>query len=105
MSGSRTTWCGSRPEPEALFRELTHAVVARFPDFPPYGGAFDDVVPHLTVGESRSGTFEDLRAAEVEVSRMLPITTRIDHALLIAGTDRPGSWHTVARLPLGLSPS
>ena len=28
-------------------------------------------------------------------------TARIDHALLIAGTDQPSSWHTVATLPLG----
>ncbi|HEY0951504.1 2'-5' RNA ligase family protein [Nocardioides sp.] len=88
------------PEPAQRFRDLTAAVVERFPGFPPYGGAFDEVVPHLTVGESRLGTLADLRAAEAEVSRALPIATRVDHAMLIAGTDQPGSWHPVARLPL-----
>jgi 2'-5' RNA ligase len=88
------------PEPEQAFRDLTKAVTAEFPGYPPYGGAFDDVVPHLTVAESRRGTIDELRAVEAAVVRQLPITTRVDHARLIAGTDRPGSWHTVATLPL-----
>ncbi|QNN52543.1 2'-5' RNA ligase family protein [Nocardioides mesophilus] len=101
----RCAWFGEdvlwlAPEPDQAFRDLTAAVVEQFPDHPPYGGVFDDVVPHLTVGESRRGTAGELRTVEVEVSRKLPVTARIGHALLIAGTDGPGSWHTVARLPL-----
>ena len=40
------------PEPSAPFTRLTEAVVDRFPDFPPYGGAFEEVIPHLTITES-----------------------------------------------------
>lgn len=89
------------PEPEQPFRDLTDRLVAEFPDHPPYAGAHDDVVPHLTVGESRLGSVAELRAAETSVSRVLPLTARVDHALLLAGTDRPDSWRTVATLPLG----
>jgi 2'-5' RNA ligase len=89
------------PESDREFRDLTDTVVERFPSYRPYGGEFDEVVPHLTVGESRRGTADDLRAAETDVSRKLPITARIEHALLIAGTDRPDSWQTLAELPLG----
>jgi len=39
------------PEPAAAFTELTRRVHARWPDRPPYGGAFAEVVPHLTVGD------------------------------------------------------
>jgi 2'-5' RNA ligase len=37
------------PEPDAAFRALTERLVAEFPEYPPYAGAFQDVVPHLTV--------------------------------------------------------
>lgn len=37
------------PEPDDPFRALTARLVAEFPEFPPYAGAFTDVVPHLTV--------------------------------------------------------
>ena len=39
------------PEPAEPFR-VTHARArAELPDFPPYGGLFDDVIPHLTLDE------------------------------------------------------
>jgi hypothetical protein len=44
-----------------------------FPDFPPYGSAYEDVVPHLTVGHMPVGDIEELRSAEVSVRRALPI--------------------------------
>ena len=37
------------PEPAEPFRELTSALHERWPDHPPYGGAFETVVPHVTV--------------------------------------------------------
>jgi 2'-5' RNA ligase len=37
------------PEPSEPFVALTAAVWRRFPDYPPYEGAHDVVVPHLTV--------------------------------------------------------
>jgi hypothetical protein len=40
------------PEPEAPFRALTAALAARHPEHPPYGGAYDDVVPHLSVWDA-----------------------------------------------------
>ena len=40
------------PQPSAPFTRLTEAVVERFPGFPPYGGVFEEVIPHLTITES-----------------------------------------------------
>jgi hypothetical protein len=37
------------PEPMLPFRSLTHELFRRFPEYPPYGGEFDDVVPHLSI--------------------------------------------------------
>lgn len=92
------------PDRDQEFRDLTEQVVEQFPLYVPYGGAHDDVVPHLTVGESRRGTVDDLEAAESDLCGKLPITARIDHALLMAGSDQADSWRTVATLPLSGSP-
>jgi len=45
------------PEPAAPFVALTEALVHAFPDCPPFGGAHDRIVPHLTVGQ---GSDEDM---------------------------------------------
>lgn len=37
------------PEPEETFMRLATSVAAAFPEFPPYGGAFSTVLPHLTL--------------------------------------------------------
>jgi 2'-5' RNA ligase len=37
------------PEPAAPFIMLTEAVMREWPDQRPYGGAFEEIVPHLTV--------------------------------------------------------
>lgn len=37
------------PSPAATFSRLTHRLHRLFPEYPPYEGAFDVVVPHLTV--------------------------------------------------------
>jgi 2'-5' RNA ligase len=102
----RVDWFGEdvvwvAPDPDRPFRELTEAVWAVFPECPPYGGVFDDVVPHVTVGERRHGTLAELRAAEAAVTAHLPVRTRIDRVRLIAGTDAPDSWTTVREFGLG----
>lgn len=38
------------PEPASPFHALTEAVWSAFPETPPYGGAYAEVTPHLTVG-------------------------------------------------------
>src|SRR5579863_6835140 len=42
------------PTPPSRFIELTQAIVAEFPGYPPYGGEFPEVTPHLTLAEGAS---------------------------------------------------
>ncbi|QIG43618.1 2'-5' RNA ligase family protein [Nocardioides anomalus] len=50
------------PEPAAPFARLTAALVAAFPQTPPYAGAFDPL-PHLTLDHTETGaTLAGLRA-------------------------------------------
>jgi 2'-5' RNA ligase superfamily len=100
-----TAWFGEEvvwlaPRPDAPFRALTRAVCAAFPGYLPYRGAHDDAVPHLTIGDRPPGGASDLRAAEADVLRALPVRARISRAWLMTGTSEPDSWHTVAELPL-----
>jgi 2'-5' RNA ligase len=101
---TRTDWFGDdvlwlAPEPDGPFRTLTAALWARFPRAAPYGGAFDDVVPHLTVAHGQPPPV--LREAAARVAAALPIHAPVRAVRLIVGRPEPGdSWHTVAEFPL-----
>lgn len=82
------------PEPAEPFVRLTAMLVERFPDWPPYGGLHDTVVPHLTVTQ---GPAED--AAEAAVAPKLPLHGRASEAVLLAEI-APGRFETAARFPL-----
>ena len=89
------------PRPDEPFRALTRTVGAAFPGYRPYGGAFADTIPHLTVGDRPAGGVADLRAAEAAVLTGLPVRAQVSRVWLMAGSDTAGSWHTLAELPLG----
>jgi hypothetical protein len=89
------------PDPDAPFRELTRAVVAAFPAHQPYGGAYAEPTPHLTVGELRLGSAAELAAAERAVQEHLPLATRIDRVVLLAGRREADSWRPVEAFELG----
>lgn len=85
------------PEPDEALRHLTQAVAARWPEAPPYGGAFADVVPHLTVADGPQD--EALDAIEARLLPALPVTTRLASVELIAYDG--AKWHVRASFPLG----
>jgi 2'-5' RNA ligase len=71
-----------RPEPAGPLVELTSTVVGRWPEAPPYGGTFAEVVPHLTVAagidEAVAGNIRS------EIGRALPFDTVLREACLFA---------------------
>ena len=87
------------PNPADPFLLLIDTVCAAYPDYPPYGGAFDAVVPDLTVAEGDSRTLSD---AEADVVPALPMSAEARGVLFIEEVE-PNSarWQTRARLPLG----
>ena len=87
------------PEPAAPFVELTEALVDAFPAHRPYGGAFDDIVPHLTVADSRDRDL--IERIDRDVGRALPIAARADAATIVECRD--GRWQPHTTIPLGLS--
>jgi 2'-5' RNA ligase len=69
-----TLWLA--PEPAQTFAGMIEALLERFPDYPPYGGAFREIVPHLTVAQS------ELDQAASELRPWLPVSTRAERAVL-----------------------
>src|SRR5260370_27446705 len=50
------------PEPDEPFRKLTLAIWDRYPETPPYGGKWPDIVPHLSVAWVKDEQLLDLIA-------------------------------------------
>ncbi|MGW3661477.1 2'-5' RNA ligase family protein [Streptomyces sp. NPDC005151] len=63
------------PEPDIPFRRLTGAVADRWPEAPPFGGQFDEVVPHLTIAQGQDDAV--LEEAEADLRSRLPVTARV----------------------------
>ena len=83
------------PEPPQPFSALTHALVRRFPGYPPYGDPSLSVIPHLTVAQ---GDDELLDRAAAEVTSALPLRAEIRATLLL---EHDGAcWRVRERLPL-----
>lgn len=107
LTGARTAWFGDTVvfvelEAAAAVRALTEAVTAAFPEFPPYGGAFAEVVPHLTIGDHHD--VAALRAAERDVLARLPFTQAVVEVELWAGpapVSGRGTWRHLRSYPLG----
>ena len=87
-----TLWLA--PEPAAPFVAMTEAMVARFPDFPPYDGVFPSIVPHLTVAQTQL----DETAALVEP--LLPLASRVESVVLYEHAQGE-HWHDVQTFDLG----
>jgi hypothetical protein len=82
-----TTWL--HPTPSLPFVDLTAAVWERWPERPPYEGAFDEVIPHLTISET-----------PIDVELALPIVARAREVTLIEEAEPGGHWTARLHLPL-----
>ncbi len=65
-----------RPEPEGGLREVSARLAREFPEHPPYGGRFGDVVePHLTV--DAVGVEVSLASTQRLLADILPVTCEL----------------------------
>ena len=79
-----------RPRPATPFVDLTAAVVQRWPEYPPYEGAHDEIIPHVTISMS-----------PIDIDVPLPIAARAHEVTLIEQSDDDGRWSVRRRFPLG----
>jgi hypothetical protein len=72
-----------------------------WPEFPLYGGQFEEVVPHLTVGDLTKGGHEAaLRQVEGDLVDILPLRTQASELWWMA-QDPGGQWTRQLTLTLG----
>jgi len=84
------------PEPARPFKALTDLVATNYPDYPPYEGIHEQVIPHLTVAEGGVDLQDEVEAA---LSPRLPVEARVDAVSLLA-EDPTERWHRAERFPL-----
>jgi len=89
------------PEPAETFRHLTEVLTRRFPETPPYGGQFADVVPHLTLAQLNDQQKLEEVAGEFEreANGRLPIQASVREIALL--DNESGRWTVRARFSLG----
>jgi 2'-5' RNA ligase len=98
------TWPGVvwlAPEPDRPFRALTTALHEAFPQCPPYGGAFDEVIPHATLAElGAAGDAESTaEALAPRLAPLLPVRLHAGEATLLV-EDEPDRWRPEATFAL-----
>jgi hypothetical protein len=85
------------PAQTVALTDLIDLLCTRWPDHPPYGGLFDEVIPHLTVVDTpdaalRARAFDEVSAAPRVVS------AAHEASLWVLGEE--GRWSKLASFPL-----
>lgn len=87
-----------RPEPDGPLRDLTEALVAAFPHFPPYEGRFGpEPTPHLTL--DAASPHISLESTRRLLGDVIPVTCTLTRLQLTWWES--GSCHVLREWPLG----
>jgi 2'-5' RNA ligase len=80
------------PDPDGPLIELIEELAGAYPETPPYGGSFGDIVPHVTIAGL---DVVDIGRVRARVAPLLPVRCRPDHASLVEEyqPDRWREWH------------
>jgi 2'-5' RNA ligase len=85
------------PEPSEPFKAMTSLIAQRYPEFPPYEGIHDEVIPHLTVAEGGPELQDEVETALTE---HLPLEAEAKEVVfLFEGEDE--LWREAHRFALG----
>ena len=90
------------PEPAEPFAQLTRLLWDEWPECPPFGGAFDDIAPHVTLAIDPSAA--DRAAIEAALAPRLPLAARAAEVLLVEETES-GALRVRRRFALGVPPA
>lgn len=85
------------PEPAEPFKRLVEAIASQYPDYPPYEGMHEEVIPHLTVAEGGVELQDEVDAA---LTPHLPIDATV-HEVALFVEDENERWHRAERFQLG----
>ena len=73
------------PSPSDKIIELVQIIASRFPKYPPYGGQFKEISPHLTIAQSDEPKLLEKIAEELNptVKKALPIFKAVTEVSLL----------------------
>jgi len=87
------------PTPDRPIRRMIGQLAELYPEYPPYSGRFDDIVPHLTIADRRERLdLVLMNRVEGGIGRGLPLEARATEVWLM--TNRRKRWTKKARFPL-----
>ncbi|MFG2712945.1 2'-5' RNA ligase family protein [Streptomyces goshikiensis] len=89
------------PVPDTPLRRLTLAIAERWPQTPPYGGRFAEVIPHLTIAQDQEPHV--LSSVEADLRPRLPFSARVSSVALMAYDG--ATWQHRATFPLPPAPT
>lgn len=78
------------------FQRLTEAIAGRWPEYPPFGGQFAEVVPHLTVAQGQDEAVMEM--VEMDLRAALPVVAQVSSVDLFVQDGR--RWRSRAAFPL-----
>ena len=84
------------PHPSDVFVDLIERLLRQWPAYPPFGGAFDTIIPHLTVAQPADRAVLD--SVERVLTPKLPIHCRATAASLLC-SDESGWWVRICEFP------
>lgn len=84
-----------RPSPDDAMIELTERVIARWPDFPYYGGQYDTIDPHLSLAFGDAASLDPLAAT---VNGFTPMAVAIQAVTLLTGPHEAMTTHVAGHV-------
>lgn len=89
------------PSPREKIIELIKIIATAFPKYPPYGGKFPEINPHLTIAQSEDTTLLEIIVEELapKAKQELPIPKKVTEASLFELNN--GLWNKTGTYPLG----
>ena len=88
------------PSPPEPFVDLVERILARFPEYPPYGGIYSEAVPHLTIADKSARFAAEAKQIVSETlavrGPIVALCTKVD-----LYEDSSGTWSPFARFKLG----
>jgi hypothetical protein len=89
------------PHPSEPFVALTSALSQEFPEFPPYGGEFAMIIPHLTVAQGDAAQAEFASSVlEARLKSEPPVLSVCSAVTLIENSS--ARWKAMHVFPLGV---
>jgi len=90
------------PQPSEPILALIDAMIARWPDYPPYGGRYGNrPIPHLTVADATDPA--QLGQVVTDIESSLPVHSRVVELSLVVR--RVEGWELDATFPFRAQPS